>query len=80
MSFSQTSGQQAGSREHPSLNVYGDGKCPECGIDLTTVDPRKHSVAHYGVDPIAYTPQTANQTLLARQRQALLMGAELPER
>lgn len=65
---------------HPDLNPYGDGKCPECGADLQSVDPKKHAVAHYGEGPIPFTPQTAASTHLARQRQAMLRGEQLPER
>lgn len=65
---------------HPDFNPYGDGRCPECGIDLSTVDPAKHSIAHYGVDPIQFDARTAQSTLLARQRQASLVGQPLPEK
>jgi hypothetical protein len=60
-------------------NPYGEGRCPECGADLNTVDPRKHAVTHWGVDPIQYDPRTARQTLLARQRRAILLGEDVPQ-
>ncbi len=76
---SQQSGAQSPGGQS-DLNPYGDGKCPECGIDLDTVDPKKHAVAHWGDSPIPVDPQTARQTLLARQRRAILTGDQPPDR
>lgn len=65
--------------EKDIINRYGKGNCPECGVDLDTVNPAKHAVTHWGPDPIAVTPQTARETLLARQRRATLLGEDVPK-
>lgn len=54
-----------------------EGTCPECGMPLDQIpDVEKHSIAHYGDEPIRVTPTTK----LARQRQAKLLGQPIPER
>lgn len=64
----------------PEVNPYGEGNCPECGMPLDSVDPRKHAITHWGPEPIAFDARNAAQTLLARQRRAMLMGEDVPER
>lgn len=51
--------------------------CPECGKMLgDNVNNEKEAITHYGDEPIP-----ANHlTLIARQRQAFLMGWEIPRR
>lgn len=59
------------------VNVYGEGRCPECGQPVESADhARKHAITHYGA---AVIPQNAG-TLLARARRAALLGEDMPER
>jgi len=48
--------------------------CPECGIDLTGIDPIKHSLVHWP-ERLPRDPQYA----LARLRQSRLIGAALSD-
>lgn len=82
MSLPQARGQsqrpsEQNPRIHPDLynNNTSDGQCPECGVPLDTVDVREHATGHYGYDDLP----KHHDNLLARQRQALLLGEPLPE-
>lgn len=52
-------------------------RCPECNDVLENAHhAEKHSIIHYGLEPLAVN----HGTLLARQRQAALLGETVPER
>lgn len=69
--------RESNPRIHPDLYNNGtkEGQCPECGLDLKTVDQRQHAEQHYG----ELEMPKAHNNLLARQRRALLEGEKLPE-
>lgn len=55
-------------------NAY---ECPECGRELPNMDARrKESITHWGDKPLPVN----HETLIARQKQADLMGEERPTR
>lgn len=55
---------------------YPDDGCPECGyVPQDQRDATKHAIGHYGDLQL---PNHGHLNLTARQRQALLMGWDIP--
>jgi hypothetical protein len=53
-----------------------DARCPECNaILINQNEATKHAITHYGERPIP----VYGSTLLARQRQAMLLGRDIPK-
>lgn len=50
--------------------------CPECGVDMSTTTPEKHSIYHWGDMPLPVN----HLTLGARKKQAAILGEPEPER
>ena len=49
-------------------------KCPECGVSMQGLDPVGHSLTHWNAE----LPRRAD-TLIARQKQARLLGQPEPK-
>lgn len=57
------------------LNPYGEGRCPECGVDLTTVNVPAEVGRHWSDEPLP----VIHENYLARARKAYMLGQELPK-
>lgn len=61
-----------------SREDYPEGDaCPECGAILDDkINREKHAIGHYGDEPLPVN----HLTLVARQRQAAILGEDIPRR